>query len=333
MNEELYKIAKRLLTPKKGILASDESEKSANNTLTKAGIDPSEENRRRYRELFINTPELGQYISGIILFEETLRQSVSSGKLFSDILHEKDVLVGIKCDQGTEKMTDDTEEVITRGLEGLEQRIDEYKHFGVSFTKWRAVIRIGQNIPTHECILQNSRILSEYAKVVISKNLVPIIEPEVLISGTHTIERCHEVLVSTLNTVFDVLREDKIDLAAVVLKTSMCLPGDKSSQKASPQRIAEMTVSALKQSVPSDIGGIVFLSGGQSPIEATENLNEIAKLEPLPWQIAYSYLRAIEGPALNIWKGKDENVAAARNEFLKRLKANLLADQGEYTGE
>lgn len=334
--DSLYQTVSQVMAPKKGILASDERPSSANKNLLKAGIEIPDsmadeiELRRRYRELFINTPDMEEFVSGIIIHDETFWQNDSTGKAFRVILKEKKVHIVIKVDEGTMDLPGFLEEEITVGLDGLAERLTNYYKNGATVAKWRAVIKISDqnNLPTNEAIYANAQVLSEYAKMCHDAGIVPIIEPEVLMSGDHSIEKSHEVTKNTLKIVFDTFNENKINLKATILKTSMVINGKDSLQKATSEEIAQRTVQVLKDSVPKETGGVVFLSGGQSPDEASINLNEIAKLEPLPWPIAFSYLRAIEGPVAQVWQGKDENTQYARDVFIEMLRKNVLADQG-----
>ncbi len=329
MNSDLYKVAQKVMSGHRGILASDESLNSANKNLVKAGVEPNDELRRDYRELFINTPGLEDYINGIILHEETFFQKDANGKLFRETLLEKGIEIIIKVDGGTEKLPGSPKEVYTLGLDQLEEDLKKYYSHGARLAKWRAVIRIGNNIPSQACLDRNAKDLAVYAKTCQEYNIVPIVEPEVLLDGNHSIEKAEEITRLTLSTVFEYLSQEEVDLEAVILKTSMVLPGNEFGTKASPEEVAKHTVRTLLDCVPEDIPGIVFLSGGQGADEATRNFNAITKKEPLPWPLTFSFLRAIEGPPGKIWQGKKENVEAARNEFINRLKMNVAADAGE----
>ena len=330
MKNILHQTAKKLVRSPKGILASDERPSSANKNLAKAGIEPSDEMRHRLRELFINTPGIEDYINGIILQDETFWQKDFEGRLFRETLIEKGITIIIKVDGGTVEMPGFPEEKITAGLDGLSTRLERYFNHGARAAKWRSVFKIGDRLPTDENITANSIDLAEYAGFCQKYNIVPIVEPEVLLDGNHSIEKAEKVTTNVLKTVFDYLKDYRIDLRGVILKSSMVLPGKDSLQSKTPQEIAEATVRALLKSVPKEVPGIVFLSGGQGPQEATINLNAIAKKEPLPWDITFSYLRAIEGPATKIWAGKDVNIHAAREEFIERLRLNVEADKGKY---
>lgn len=324
----LQKIAKQLVTPGKGILASDESIGSADKTLQKIGVEPNVENRRRYRELFIGTPGIGNYLSGIILSEETFEQTDSNNILFRDILKKEEVLVGVKVDKGTYDIPGFPKEKFTLGLDGLGDKMERIFSLGGNFAKWRSIELIDANLPSEEAIHINAEIHALYAGICQTKNIVPIVEPEVLIDGNHNIQQSYETTSSVLKLTFEVLKKYKVFLPGMVLKTSMVVPGKESVQKATNQEVAEATINCLKESVPSEVGGIVFLSGGQSAEDATNHLNEIGKVANLPWELAFSFLRAIEGPPAEIWAGKDENVVKARALFEEILTRNTLADRG-----
>lgn len=328
--EKINEIAKKLLTPDKGILAADESNGTADKRLASFDIEGGEENRRKYRELFLNTEGIEKYISGVILYDETMRQVGADDVTFPKHLSGLGIIPGIKVDTGAKDHSDFSREKITEGLEGLEDRLKEYYKMGARFTKWRAVVKIDEenNLPTEASILENAKRLAEYAKIVQENNMVPIIEPEVLLKGGHSIKKSEEVLEKTLQIVFDEIKKEDIDLSGLILKTSMVVPGDESGEAMDDKEVAKRTVRVLKNTVPENIGGVVFLSGGQNPQEARDNLNEIAKLEPLPFEIAFSFARAIQGPAMNIWRGKEENISAARKEFIKWLEFHTAADKG-----
>ncbi len=332
---EIQKTAQKIMAKGKGILASDERPTSANKNLIKAGIDlpanlnAQEELRRKYRQLFIKTEGIEKYLSGMILQEETFYQSDDDGYLFRDTLLEKDILIVIKVDGGTVDIPGFPGEKMTLGLDGLDDRLAKYYKDGARLAKWRSVIAIGDNIPTDEAIEANIVGLAEYASFCQKNNIVPIVEPEVLLDGNHTINRAEQVTKDVLKRLFDKLVEYKVDLSGVILKSSMVLPGKDSPEQVSHEEIAKVTVRTLKHSVPKEVPGIVFLSGGQSSDDAIENFNDIAKLEPLPWEIAFSYLRAIEGPATKVWEGKQENVDEARKVFIETLETLHSADAGE----
>jgi fructose-bisphosphate aldolase, class I len=320
---DLVSIARSLFVPGKGILAEDESVHSATAHLAKYGISASAEMRRKYRDLFIGTEGIEQYLSGVILFTETMLQKGDDKKLFTKSLMLRGILPGIKVDLGTEPFPESPKELITQGLIDLPKRLADYKKQEAVFTKWRAVIRIdGDELPSPQAIHENSKRLAQYAKEVQSAGLVPILEPEVLLDGKHSRLRARAVIEETLQTLFSILDEHAVDRASIILKTSMALSGSENKKKDTPSEVAKDTVDALMQSVPKQIAGIVFLSGGQTPDEATENLSAISKYAKevgAPWPITFSYLRALEEEALTIWRGKEENIPAAREAFLSRL--------------
>ena len=320
---DLVSIARSLFAPGKGILAADESVASATKRLASYGIGAGEEMRRQFRDLFLGAPGVEQYLSGIILFSETLLEKGDDKKLFPSSLTARGIAPGIKVDLGTEPMSDSPEEVITQGLLDLSERLPTYKKQGAVFTKWRAVVRIdGDQLPTPLAIHENAKRLATYAKEVQSAGLVPILEPEVLLAGKHSRQRSRDVIAETCNTLFSVLEEHSVDRASLILKTSMALSGDESGKTDTPEDVAHDTVAALMESVPAQIAGIVFLSGGQTPDQATENLRAItreARAQGAPWPITFSYARALQEEALSIWKGEEEHVSAARAAFLERL--------------
>lgn len=320
---DLVAIARSLFAPGKGILAEDESIHSATAHLAKYGVSASAEMRRKYRDLFIGTKGIEQYLSGVILFTETLLQKGGDKKLFPKSLAARGILPGVKVDLGTEPFPASPKELITGGLIGLPERLIEYKKQGAVFTKWRAVIRIdGDELPTPQAILENAKRLASYAKESQTAGLVPILEPEVLLEGKHSRIRARAVVEETLETLFSVIDEHAVDRASIVLKTSMVLSGSDNRKKDTSEEIAGDTVAALLKSVPRQVAGIVFLSGGQTPDQATDNLAAImqhAREAHAPWPLTFSYLRALEEEALAIWKGKEENVPAAREAFLARL--------------
>ena len=331
MDKELLKsTAQKIVAPGKGVLALDKSLPSANKTLEELGIEATEENRRRYRELFIGTKGIGKYLNGIILFDESFRQKDTVGTPFVEIIKDEGILVGIKVDKGTVPIPETEGEKFAMGLDNLDARLKEYFDGGANFAKWRSVFPIGKDIPSRVAIEINADSLALYASLCQQTNIVPVVEPEVLYDGDHTIEESFEATLHVLKGVFNKLSAYKVDLDCLVLKTSMVLPGKLSNQKVSDKAIAQATIECLKEVVPPEVAGVLFLSGGQMPSDATKHLNEIAKLEPLPWEVAFSFERAIEDPALQIWRGKDENVKKARVVFEETLKNNVAADAGEY---
>lgn len=322
---DLTDTARALLTPGKGILAADESTASADKRLALYGIEGNEENRRTYRDLFLGTPGIEEYLSGVILYQETLTQKGNDKKLFAKSLADRGIIPGIKVDEGTEPFPESPEELITKGVIGLCDRlIGFHKEYGTGFTKWRAVVRIeGDRLPTAQMLVENSRRLATYARDAQEVFMVPIIEPEVLYEGDHSRVRSRQVLEATLRTVFDALTDHAVDLSGAILKTSMVLSGSGSGRMDTPEEVAEDTVAALMDCVPATLGGVVFLSGGQTPDQATENLRAISKLakeKGAPWPLTFSYARALQEEALAAWGGKEENLPAAREAFLARLK-------------
>jgi fructose-bisphosphate aldolase, class I len=334
METQMKETIKSLMAKGKGILAADESNSTADNRLQSVGAETGEEMRRKYRDLFLSADGIKNFVSGVIFFDETIKQNASSGKTFIEHIEHLGIVPGIKVDLGLVESPNFPNEKITSGIETLSERLLQYRELGLKFTKWRAVFEINEdkNLPSDDAILENSLRLAVYAKMVQEHGMVPIIEPEVLLDGKHDIKKAEEITERVLKVVFQEIREAGVDLSLLILKTSMVLPGSKSDQKAEAEKVANVTVKVLKECVPYGIGGVVFLSGGQTSKDARDNLNAIAKLEPLPFEIAFSYARAIQGPALEIWKGKDENIEEARKEFIKWLKFNSLADLGRLTG-
>lgn len=321
----------KLFAAGKGILAADESSDTATKRLAAVGVDSTVETRRLYRELFFECPGMEAYVSGVIFYDETWWQKASTGEGYPKYLAAKGVLPGIKVDQGLAEFGH-AGETVTLGIEGLAERLDAYASGGARFTKWRAAITVDpvKQTPTAECLKENARRMAAYAKLVTARGMVAICEPEVLMDGDHTAEDAERAIGLALDALFAELAAENVPLEAVVLKTSMAVPG-KDSDDAEPAReVALMTVRALKAHCPANLGGVVFLSGGQGPRLATAHLDAIAAHEPLPWPIAYSYARAIQGDALEEWAGKPENVDRARVAFLHRLKLLADADQGTY---
>ncbi len=327
--QEKLETIKKIFSGGRGILAADESIPTAAERLKSIGVESTLETREKYREVFLTAPEIEKYLGGVIFFDETFRESIN-GKSFPQFIREVGIIPGIKVDKGTIAFSDSPIEKITDGLAGLTDRLKEYYSLGARFAKWRAVISIGDGITTDACIQKNAEILAEYASACVAENIVPIVEPEVLLEGNHSIDKSEEVLAKTLQAVFTALRNSQVPLDEVILKTSMVVPGNKSGEPMDTQRVAEATVRCLRNNVPAELGGVVFLSGGETPTEATENLNAIAKLGPFPWPLSFSYARALQEPSLKIWQGKDENIPAAQAEFIKRLKLNCAAAKGVY---
>lgn len=323
----LTEVVHTLLQQGKGILAADESIETANKRLAAHGIAQTEDSRRRWRELLLTTPSIEQSLSGAILYDETLRQSATSGETFPQLLLSKNILVGIKVDQGLE---DTSTGQLTKGLDGLAERLQEYKSLGASFTKWRAVARVGDGYGD-QAIKENAARMAEYARMVQSAGLVPIVEPEVLMEGTHSAEDAEGALIETLAIVFDALSRAHVDVAHVILKTAMAVSGSDATNRASSAEVAERTVRALRTAVPEDVGGVVFLSGGQAPVEACMNLNAIARLEPHPWPVTFSFSRALQEPVMAEWGGSDDARDEAQALFIQRLTLAVAADAGGYS--
>src|ERR1043166_2766689 len=332
--ENLESIATKLVGPGKGILAADESSGTIEKRLKSISVSSTEENRRAYRELLFTTQGAGDFISGVILFDETIRQKTRDGRTFVQALEEQGIIPGIKVDKGTKAMANFPGEKITEGLDGLRERLTEYRQqLGARFTKWRAVITIGDGIPTRTCIDTNAELLARYAALSQEADLVPIVEPEVLMDGGHTIERYFDVTEQTLRSVFNALAAHRVVLEAMLLKPNMVLSGKDCQQQASVEEVAEATVRCMKRVVPSAVPGLVFLSGGQSDQQATEHLNAMNRMENLPWQLSFSYGRALQAPVLKAWKGDAANVAAAQQAFHHRAWCNSKARFGKYTEE
>ncbi len=331
---KLNDVAQKLLEPGKGILAADESTSTAGKRFEKIGIENTEENRRAYREMLLTAPGIGNYISGVILYDETLRQSAADGRTFVSVLQSEGVMPGIKVDGGTYEMPDSPMEKLTKGFEGLPERLAEYAKLGATFTKWRAVITIDteKSLPTEANIRQNAKDLAMYAKTAQDAGLVPIVEPEVLMDGGHSIHACADASERTLTAVFEELKNAGVALSGMILKTNMIVPGTTSGEKSNPAQVADMTLVLFKKILPSELPGQAFLSGGQSETDATENLNEMNRRAPHPWKLSFSYGRALQDSALKIWAGKMENVAAAQSALIERAKMNSLATLGKYEG-
>ena len=329
MSSALDAIAKKLVAENKGILAADESFNSIEKRFAEVGIENTEDNRRAYRELLFSTPEIENYLSGVIMFDETVRQKGFNEVLFPQLLKSKGIIPGVKVDRGTVELANFPGEKITEGLDGLRERLHEYKELGLEFTKWRAVITIGEQIPTTACIRSNIHALTRFAALSQEAGLVPIVEPEVLMDGSHTAERCRLATSRTLEHLFAEMFEHHIHLPGMLLKVNMIVSGKDSEEKLSSREIAKLTVETMRETVTVAVPGIVFLSGGQSPEEAADNLNEINKIENAPWQLTFSYGRALQRPALEAWQGKSENWETAQQAFLNQLRQDSLAREGK----
>jgi len=332
-SETLESVARKLVAPGKGILAADESSGTIEKRLKSINVPSTEENRRAYRDLLFTTKGAGEFISGVILYDETIRQTARDGRSFVEVLEQQGIIPGIKVDKGAKAMANFPKEKITEGLDGLRDRLTEYRKLGARFAKWRAVIAIDDGIPTQTCIDANAEALARYAALCQEGDLVPIVEPEVLMDGTHTIERYFEVTEQTLRSVFNALAAHRVLLEGMLLKPNMVLSGKDCPQQASVQEVAEATVRCLKRVVPAAVSGIVFLSGGQTDQQATEHLNAMNQLPDLPWQLSFSYGRALQAPVLKAWKGEAANVSAAQEAFHHRAMCNSKARFGKYTEE
>ena len=327
----LENIAKQMVTPGKGILAADESSGTIKKRFDTINVESTEENRRDYREILFQTKNaMENYISGVILFDETIRQKSKNGSTLVEVISNAGSLPGIKVDTGAKDLAFNSNEKVTEGLDGLRERLIEYYNLGAKFAKWRAVITIESSIPSDLCINTNAHALARYAALCQENEIVPIVEPEVLMDGAHTIDRCYEVTKRTLEVVFSELVAHGVNLKGICLKPNMVIDGTLVTDKSSPKTIAEKTISCFKEVVPEDVPGIVFLSGGQSEIEATENLDQMNKIGNLPWNLSFSYGRALQASALQAWSGKVENEETASMAFNHRAEMNSLATLGKW---
>lgn len=328
---ELQSTIAKLAVRGKGILAADESTATITKRFEAVGIPSNEDTRRAYREMLMTTPDFSKYVAGVILFEETLNQKTSSGILFPEALKKMNVVPGIKVDKGLVHLANTVDENITQGLDGLPERLADYKAKGAQFAKWRAVYSISDKTPSKLAIKTNAEVLARYAAICQEAGIVPIVEPEVLIDGNHTIARCEEVTEPVLHAVFNALYRHKVKLEYIVLKPSMVISGKSCSQKASVSEVAEATVRVLRRTVPGAVPTINFLSGGQSPEDATAHLNAMNALGPLPWNLSFSYARALQDYAMKTWAGQAKNMEQAQLAFQQRAKLNSLAAMGEYS--
>ena len=329
--DELKSVAQAIVGKQKGVLAADESSPTIKKRFDSISVESTEEIRRRYREILFTTDGLEQHVGGVILFDETLRQSTREGVPFAQVLSARGIAPGIKVDKGTKPLPFYPGEKITEGLDGLADRLAEYKQLGARFAKWRAVIEIDENaIPSTFGIRANAQVLARYAALCQSLDLVPIVEPEVLMDGAHGIERCEVVTSAVLETVFAELDAHRVAFEGMLLKPNMIIPGKKCPQQASAQEVAEATIRCMKRYVPAAVPGIVFLSGGQSAEEATDNLNAMNAMGAHPWQVSFSYGRALQTPVLAAWKGLEANATAAQKALQKRCRLNGLARDGAY---
>ena len=334
MSEDLESVAATLVADGKGILAADESVATATRRFDTVGIRSTEQSRRAYREMLFTTSGAAEFISGAILYDETIRQKSSGGTPLAEVLWSQGIVPGIKVDTGAEPLAGSPEETVTEGLDSLRNRLAEYHGMGARFAKWRAVIRITDKLPSVACVSANAHALARYAALCQEQHVVPIVEPEVLMNGGHSIERCEEATGAVLHAVFHALFEQGVSLESMLLKPSMVIAGKDCSRQASVQEVATATLRCLRRHVPAAVPGIVFLSGGQKDRLATVHLNAINRLPgPKPWKLSFSYGRALQDAALEAWQGRDENLEAGQQAFYHRARCNGAANRGEYTDE
>ncbi|MBA4141760.1 MAG: fructose-bisphosphate aldolase class I [Nitrosospira sp.] len=336
--DELQRVAEYIVSAQKGILAADESNPTIRKRFDSIAVESTEENRRRYREILFTTDGIERYISGVILYDETLRQSASDGTPFAKLLWDRGIMPGIKVDKGSKALALHPGNKVTEGLDGLRDQLAEYKQLGAKFAKWRAVMEINEyDVPSPYAIRANAHALARYAALCQEAGIVPIVEPEILMDGAHDMERCENVTSRMLESVFDELDAHGVLIEGALLKPNMVIPGMKCPHQASPEQIAEATLRCLRRHVPAALPGIVFLSGGQSAEDATQNLNAMNAMNVVnamgehPWQLSFSYGRALQAPVLATWKGQEHNVAAAQRTFFKRCQLNGLAREGIYS--
>ncbi len=327
---QLHRTAAALVAPGKGVLAADESVATITQRLEALGVESTAETRRRYRELLLGAPRIDSHVSGVILYDETLRQAATDGTPFPELLASRGILAGIKVDTGAKPLAGAPGETVTEGLDGLRERIAEYRDLGASFAKWRAVLSIGPGRPSRPCVVANAHALARYAALCQEGGLVPIVEPEVLMDGDHDLDRCGRVTTTVLRAVFDQLHGAGVDLRAIVLKPSMVLPGS-GAEPAEVAAVADATLRCLRDTVPASVPGIAFLSGGQGSRLATEHLHAIASLGPHPWAVTFSYGRALQDDALRTWRGEPANVGTARSVLLRRVRCSGAAALGSYS--
>ncbi|GAB2449689.1 fructose-bisphosphate aldolase class I [Nocardioides hungaricus] len=326
----IVRTARALVAPGKGILAADESTPTMARRLAAVGLESTEPVRRDYRELLLTTPGLAEHISGVILFDETIRQRAGDGTSFARVLLDAGILPGIKVDAGTTPLAGFPDEVVTQGLDGLRERFAEYVDLGARFAKWRAVVRIGPGRPSATCIQTNAHGLARYAALAQEAGLTPIVEPEVLMDGPHSIERCARVTATVLRAVYDQLARHRVDLEGTLLKPNLVLPGSESAEPVSDEAIARRTLDVLRDCVPAAVPGIVFLSGGQTEQQATARLDALNRHLPQPWELSFSFGRALQAPVLRAWQGDDANREAAQRVLLERAALNGAARYGSY---
>mgnify|MGYP000013463778 FL=1 len=326
----LEEIANYIVADGKGILAADESTGTIEKRFKSIDVESTEENRRKYREMLFRSSAMTEAIGGVILFDETLRQNAADGTPLREIILSQKSLPGIKVDQGVQPFNGSDTEKTTHGLDGLDERCKEYDNLGAKFTKWRAVINIGDSIPSNDCINDNMISLAKYAAIAQQNNMVPIVEPEVIMDGNHSIDQCYEVTKNVLQKLFDLLEKENVSIKGTLLKPNMVVSGTENEYQAPVQEVAEKTVECLKSSIPSDLPGVVFLSGGQSDLDATAHLDAMNKIGGFNWKLSFSYGRALQQSALKTWLGKDENLNAAQNAFSHRALMNKNAALGAW---
>ncbi|GAA2107886.1 fructose-bisphosphate aldolase class I [Microlunatus panaciterrae] len=329
----MIQTAVALVAPGKGILAADESTPTMAKRLAGIGVESTEPRRRAYREILFTTAGIGEFISGVILFDETIRQRTSDGTPFAEVLQSQGVIPGIKVDGGTKALAGFPDEVVTEGLDGLRARLEEYAALGARFAKWRAVIKIGDARPTTFCVEANAHALARYAALSQEAGLTPIVEPEVLMDGTHTLERCAEVTEATLRAVYDQLSRHRVILEASLLKPNMVLSGKDCPIQATTDEVADATITVMRRTVPTAVPGMVFLSGGQSDEQATANLDALNRRTPQPWELSFSFGRALQAPVLHAWAGDEANRDSAQAALLHRARLNGAARHGTYSAE
>jgi len=329
----LAKTAAAMVAKGKGLLAADESSGTCETRFKTVGVACTEESRREYRGLLITAPGAEHYVSGVILYDETLRQKTDARVPFAEFMARKGILPGIKVDTGAKSLALCPGEKVTEGLDGLRERLAAYFKLGARFAKWRAVITIGEAIPSHACLYANAHALARYAALCQEASIVPIIEPEVLLDGEHSIERCEEVSEATLRAAYAAIAAHNVSVEHLILKASMVVSGKANARQAPADEVAERTVRVLKRTVPAAQPGVVFLSGGQSDVSATAHLNAMAAMRGLPWPLTFSFSRALQNPALQAWRGQPANVAPAQRAFLHRARMNGLAAQGKWKPE
>jgi fructose-bisphosphate aldolase, class I len=329
----LEEIATFIVADGKGILAADESNPTCGKRFDSIGVESSELNRRDYREMLFRANGMKGNIGGVILFDETIRQTAEDGTSLVQVIMSQGALPGIKVDQGLQPLSDSPDETLTQGLDGLNERCAEYFQLGAKFTKWRAVIKIDGELPSAACIESNMQALADYAKIVQDNNMVPMVEPEVLMDGNHSIERCYEVSSAALKALFASLAKNDVNIQGTILKPNMVTAGSLCESQASVQEVAEMTVRCLQENVPADLPGITFLSGGQSEINATAHLDAMNKIGGFPWKLSFSYGRALQQAALKTWLGKSENILDAQAVFSHRALMNKLAAEGAWSSD